>query len=353
LIETPRPRRRYAGVPFAMDDHGITLEQAVAALCRPETYAEAPPRVEVIETHMSFVFLTPSHAYKLKKPVRYDFLDFSTPALRKHDCEEELRLNQRLAAGVYLALVALFRSPEGRLRLGADGDALEWLVQMRRLPQHLMLDEKIRRGTLSERDLEALAARLARFYRSCAPEPMTAAEYGARIRNEIEIDHAALRAHAAALDGSAIDTLHGTQTAFLERHFALLERRVGEGRIIEGHGDLRPEHVCLLDDPVVFDCLEFNRALRIVDAADELAFLAMECERLGAAHAGTRLLKGYAARTGDAAPARLVDFYKSRRASLRARLSILHIGELDRAASARWVAQTGQYLRIALDYAGR
>ena len=336
-----------------MDERRITLEQAVAALCRPETYAEAPPRVEVIETHMSFVFLTPQHAYKLKKPVRYDFLDFSTAALRKHYCEEELRLNQRLAKGVYLAVVSLFRSPEGRLRVGADGDALEWLVQMRRLPQHLMLDEKIHRGTLGERELEALAGRLARFYRDCAPEPLAAADYGARIHNEIEIDHTSLRAHAAELDETGIDALHRIQTGFLGRHCGILEQRISEGRIVEGHGDLRPEHVCLLEDPVVFDCLEFNRKLRIVDAVDELAFLAMECERLGAAHAGTSLLAGYAVRTGDAAPTLLIDFYKSRRASLRARLSILHTRELDRTASARWVAQAAQYLRIALEYAQR
>ena len=336
-----------------MTHEGITFEQKVAALCRPETYAETPSRVEVVETHMSFVFLTPQHAYKLKKPVRYDFLDFSTPALRKLNCEEELRLNKRLASGVYLAVVSLFRISGGPLRLGDDGRAVEWLVQMRRLPQHLMLDEKVRRGTLGERDLEALAERLARFYRACAPEPLTAAEYSERLRAEIDADLAALRAHATEIDPAAIYDLHAIQRSFLAHHSPLFEQRIREGRIVEGHGDLRPEHVCLLEAPVVFDCLEFNRKLRIVDAVDELAFLAMECERLGAAYAGTQLIAGYAARTGDAAAPRLIDFYKSRRASLRSRLSIMHIRELDRAASARWVTQARQYLRIALEYARR
>lgn len=131
----------------------IELAQKVAALCRRETYSDAPTRIEVVETHMSFVFLTTDYAYKLKKPVRYDFLDFSTRELRRRSCEEELRLNQRLAPGVYLGLVSLHLGPNGRMRLGGDGEIVEWLVQMRRLPQDRMLDERIRRGTLGDHEI--------------------------------------------------------------------------------------------------------------------------------------------------------------------------------------------------------
>lgn len=331
----------------------IDVARKVAALCRPDTYPDAPLRIEVIETHMSFVFLTPGHAYKMKKPVSYAFLDFSTLALRRRYCEEELRLNRRLAQGVYLDVIALRLAPDDRLRLGGDGVAVEWLVKMVRLPRECMLDERIRQGRLAEQELVALAARLARFYRTCEPEPLSADDYRSRLRTEIETDRAALGAHADVLDPHAIAATVPALLEFLERSRALFDRRIDERRIVEGHGDLRPEHVCLLDEPVVFDSLEFNRSLRIVDPADELAFLALECERLGAAQVGPILFQGYSVRTGDTPPAALIDFYKARRASLRARLCVLHLPEVDGLRGARWIAAARDYLMTALAYLRR
>lgn len=327
------------------------LARKVAALCRPETYADAPARIEVIETHMSFVFLTPLYAYKMKKPVRYDFLDFSTAALRAYYCAEELRLNRRLAPGVYIAVVPLGRGPNGGLRLGSGDDVVERLVQMRRLPRDRMLDECIRRGALDQRALEALAVRLACFYQNAPAEAISPAQYRALLLDDIETDRAALQGHAARLDEQAIAQVHATQTAYLDR--ASIDARVADHRIVEGHGDLRPEHVCLLDEPVVFDCIEFNRRFRIVDPLGELAFLAMECERLGAANVGSALVSTYVARSGDCGAATLLDFYKLRAASLRARLCILHTRELDRMDWGRWVARAGQYLAAARAYALR
>lgn len=334
-----------------MGAHEIALEQKVAALCRPETYPELPARVEVIETHMSFVFLTPGHAYKLKKPVRYDFLDFSTLELRKRDCDQEVRLNQRLATGIYLGVLPLVRISDNRLRLGRQGEVVEWVVRMQRLPHERMLDECIRQGTLRAAELDRLAERLAHFYRSCAPEPITPEVYRARFATDIQLDRTAFAPHARSLDQRADSACLDRQLAFLERWRPALDDRVRAGRIVEGHGDLRPEHVCLLEPPVVFDCLEFNRGLRVVDPLDELAYLAMECEFLGAASAGARVLDGYVERSADAAPAVLVAFYKARRASLRARLCIAHTGELPDGDGDRWIARANRYLMIARAYA--
>jgi aminoglycoside phosphotransferase family enzyme len=336
-----------------MRDDRIALTEKVAALCRPETYPEAPTRIEMIETHMSYVFLTPRHAYKFKKPVSYAFLDFSTLQLRQRDCEEELRLNQRLAPGVYLGVVPLARDANGRLRIGADGVPAEWLVQMQRLPRERMLDERIRQGTLEERELVALASRLACFYRSCARAPVTAVEYRSRIGMEIETDRAALAARAQELGNQEITATITTLLEFVDKRHALLDERVAAGRIVEGHGDLRPEHVCLLEEPVVFDSLEFNRDLRLVDPADELALLALECERLGAAQVGTILFECYSAHAADTPPPALIDFYKARRASLRARLAILHLDEIRGPLGARWVALCRRYLALAQGYARR
>jgi aminoglycoside phosphotransferase family enzyme len=336
-----------------MRENSIALAHKVAALCRPETYPEAPARIEVIETHMSFVFLTPQHAYKVKKPVRYEFLDFSTLELRRHDCAEELRLNQRLAPGIYQALVALARGPNGQLRLGDAGTIVEWLVQMKRLPREHMLDERIRHDAITEHELQALAARLARFYRDSVPEPLTSQDYQFRLAKEIDTDRRALESAAGELSQGEVAETAAALTTFIKRRRALFDQRIDQGRIVEGHGDLRPEHVCLLDEPVVFDCLEFNRALRVVDPADELAYLALECERLGAGNVGSILIEGYRQRSGDSPPAPLIDFYKARRASLRARLSILHTREVDGTLRARWLAKARKYLAMASTYAIR
>jgi aminoglycoside phosphotransferase family enzyme len=326
------------------------LAQKVAALCCPETYPEPPPRVEVVETHMSFVFLTPTHAYKLKKPVRYDFLDFSTLELRGRNCHEELRLNRRLAPGVYLGVVPLTTTASGRLRLGATGEVVEWVVQMRRLPREHMLDERIRRSNVAEHEIDTLGETLAAFYRRAPAEPITIERLSDNLRREIERDHEVLAAHAET-DAGAADALRSSHHHFLVQDRPLLQERIARRRIVEGHGDLRPEHVCLLPAPVVFDCIEFNRGLRIVDPVGELAFLAMECERLGASWIGPYLLQRYAAATGDIVLQPLTDFYKSRSASLRARLCLLHTRELEQSAWSRWTTAAADYLAIARRYA--
>lgn len=318
----------------------------------PETYAETPTRIEVIETHMSFVFLTARHAYKLKKPVRYEFLDFSTRALRKFYCEEELRLNRRLAENVYLDVVPLSRTPGGRLRVGVEGAAaLEWLVQMRRLPQEHMLDERIRHGTLQERQIVALATRLAHFYRTRPSEDIAPSAQLASLQAEIDKSANVLLEHAGAPNSNSVRALHATQTALLQANADALRERVAAGRIVEGHGDLRPEHVCLLDEPVVFDCLEFNRGLRIVDPWDELGFLAMKCTRLRAPQAARILLEHYGRLTRDVAPPALVALYQSIRAALRARLCLLHTREPERADAAQWLERSNVYLGMATCHA--
>lgn len=335
-----------------MHAEDIALDEVVAALCRPETYAETPARIEVIETHMSFVFLTAGHAYKLKKPVRYEFLDFSTRALRKFYCDEELRLNRRLAQDVYLDVVSLSRTPGGRLRVGANGTAVEWLVQMRRLPQEHMLDERIRHGTLHEHHVVALATRLARFYRGLPCESIASSAQSASLQAEIDKSAAVLLEHADALNSRSVRALRASQTAQLKANAGALRERVEAGRIVEGHGDLRPEHVCLLDEPVVFDCLEFNRSLRIVDPWDELGFLAMECTRLGAPRAARSLLDHYGRLTQDIAPPALVALYQSIRASLRARLCLLHTREPERTDAPKWLERANVYMAMAAYHAG-
>lgn len=325
----------------------VSLESKLAFLRQPDSYPEPCARVETVETHMSWVFLTNRHAYKLKKPVRYGLLDFSTLDARRFYCEEEVRLNRRLAPDVYLATVALVVDAQGHLALAPQGAAVDWLVKMRRLPACRMLDAMIQAGAADERQMRRVAALLAAFYRDCAPAAMAPDEYRRRFAREIAHNRAALSNPGYRLPAACIEPACSMQTAWLAQAAALLDARVAQGRIVEGHGDLRAEHVCLEERPVIIDCLEFSRGLRLADAADELAFLALECERLGAGALGDALLRSYGELSGDLPPAGLMHFYRSVRACTRARIAISHLDEDQFRHSAKWRKRALEYLALA------
>ncbi|HEX8011040.1 MAG TPA: hypothetical protein VF814_08910 [Casimicrobiaceae bacterium] len=332
-------------------DPGLGVK--VAFLSRPQSYAEPTAQVEAIETHMSWVFLTDRHAWKLKKPGRSRYLDFSTTAARRGDCGEELRLNGRLSDDVYLDVVPLSLDAGDRLELGMDGRVVDWLVKMRRLPAARMLDRLIRAGSATTADVRRVVTRLARFYREAAPVALTAAAYRNQFADGIAENRRELSRPAYALPASLIDTVGARQQAFLDRRSELLDARVHAARIVEAHGDLRPEHICLEAEPQIIDCLEFSRELRTLDPADELAFLALECERLGASPFAAAIFEEYTEQTGDAPDAALLAFYRSYRACVRAKIAIWHLNDLAPREPSRWVAYAQDYLELAAAHCER
>ncbi len=324
-----------------------SIESKVAFLRQPMSFPEATYRVEAIETHMSWIFLTDGYAYKLKKPVRNAFLDFYSIDARRYYCEEEIRLNRRLAADVYLGMVALSLDALGHMQLGEDGTIIDWLVKMRRLPVGRMLDYAIVHGSADAQDINRIAARLAAFYRSATPIAIDCNSYRERFQFEIECNQQELARPAYCLPVKQVQTLCAAQRAVLYTHQDLLDARAQAGRVVEGHGDLRPEHICLESPVVVIDCLEFSASLRIIDPADELGFLALECERLGAPEFGALLLQSYGEASGDWPNPVLLHFYQSFRASLRARIAIKHLDEEKFRYSYEWRRRAQIYLRLA------
>lgn len=313
-------------------------------------HGEDPARVQLIETHMSWVVIAGERVLKMKKPVRYPFLDFSTPEARERNCREELRLNRRLAPQVYLGLLAL-KWHEGRFalvpeeRLPAAGTTVDWLVLMRRLPAERMLDRVLAAGRLAASDVDAVLALLVDFYRRAQRTAMNPDAYVGRFRREQAVNRAQLlQPRFAGLDaGDVLDRID----AALDANAALLRERVLRGKVVDGHGDLRPEHVCLLDPPTIIDCLEFSAELRQVDPFDELAFLGLECAVSGAPWVGERLVAGAAAALDDAPPAALVPLYCANRAALRARLAVAHLLDPEPRTPARWLPLAGRYLAHA------
>ncbi|WOJ89722.1 hypothetical protein RZS28_18400 [Methylocapsa polymorpha] len=324
-----------------------SLEEKVEFLQSPEAYYPRPAEVAAEETHMSWVFLAGERVHKLKKPVRHSFLDFRSIEAREKDCREELRLNRRLAEDVYLGVAPLTRSDDGRLAIEGQGRTVDWLVVMRRLPRDRMLDSAILAGMVARQEIDAVAERLVRFYARALPADLAPAAYVANFIEEHAHNKAVLAAPQFALDGGRVERILDFVEDMLRNRSDVLKARVDSGRIVEGHGDLRPEHVCLDYPPVIIDCLEFNRRLRLVDPVDELTYLGLECSRLGADWIGPVLLGAYAEHSGDDPSPELVSFYRAYRACLRARLSLVHILEHDQRKPEKWLPLAKQYLELA------
>ncbi|MDH3671986.1 MAG: hypothetical protein OES46_12600 [Gammaproteobacteria bacterium] len=325
----------------------VAPETKVAILQQAKTYPDRPSRVDVVETHMSWVFLTARYAYKMKKPVRYDFLDFSTVEARKNNCAEEVRLNRRLAHDLYIGVVPLTVDADGNIALDGSGEAIDWLVKMRRLPADCMLDYLIMHHAIRQTDIRSAALLLANFYKESPVIEIDAVQYKAQFKRDIDYNLRGLIRPTYGLDVALVKDIHDAQLKLLRNEATLFDRRIAEKRIIEAHGDLRPGHICLEPRPVIFDCLEFNRQFRILDPADELSFLAMECEHLGVTFVGREFFRIYEQVTQDRPPGPLVHFYKAYRACLRARLAIWHTHELEKSHWPKWRDLANAYLRLA------
>jgi aminoglycoside phosphotransferase family enzyme len=299
------------------------------------------------ETHMSCVFLTDWYVWKLKKPARYEYLDFSTVEARKRDCEMEVELNRRLAPGVYLGVVPLVIGPDNKMHLGSEGRAIDWLVMMRRLPEHRMLDVAVAEQTLSREDVGKIGRLLAKFYQQAQRIPFSPAAYRSRLEAETAECARELRQPQYELLPELVESIRAGQCRVLKQHASLFDGRARQGKIVDAHGDLRPEHICAGPDPAVIDCLEFHADFRVLDPVSELAFLALECERLGAPWVGELVLDTYRSETGDSPHARIVAFYKKHHACVRAKIAVWHLKDPGVRDSAHWIAKAKDYLRRA------
>jgi len=324
--------------------------RVVRLLQRADTYSEKTGSVGLIETHISWIFLTDYFAYKLKKPVRFDFLDFSTAKLRREACENEVKLNRRLAPGVYLGVVPVVVTARGQLGLDHHGTPVDWVVKMRRLPAGQALDVLIREEQVSPVAIERLAKRLSDFYDNVPPVTMTVEGYRGNIERHVIANRDELAAGIHHLDLSEIRRVHSAQLRVLRLAPNMLDERVRNGRIIEGHGDLRPEHIYFTPSPLVIDCIEFSREFRTLDVVDELAFLDMECDFLGAEGLAAPIFERYFEQSGDSPPRQLIDFYRVYRACVRAKVSALRAEQLAGDARSRLLASASKYLDLAVRY---
>ena len=290
-------------------------------LSTPASYPHPVHRIQRRETHVSHVFLAGEYAYKLKKPVTFPFLDASTLALRLKYCRLELSLNRRLAPDIYLTVEPIVEV-DGRLQLGGRGQVIEWLVKMRRLPEQRMLDRLVAHRAVRQADMVRLAERLIPFFKQAA-RSRAINWYGqpAQVRELVLGNLRECQPFVGTLL-SEDDRQHfeAAYRQYLALQEPLLARRVREGRIIDGHGDLRCENICMTDPVHVFDCVEFQPAFRCGDLVNDLSFLAMDLEFRGRADLSNALIRAYQQGLHDPTMPTMLSFYQCHRSLVRGKV---------------------------------
>lgn len=321
-------------------------QDVIACLASPSTHDGA--RVERIDTHASIVFLAGRRAWKLKRAVRYDYLDFSTPERRRAMCEAELRLNRRAAPALYLGVVPVTREANGALALGGAGEPVDWVLEMTRFDQDGLFDRLAARGALDLALMPRLATAIASFHRGAAPRP----DHGGRDGLLWVIDGNASELAsqgAGVLDTTLCESVTAGARAALERHADLLEARRREGFVRQCHGDLHLRNlVCVDGQPTLFDAVEFNDEISCTDVLYDLAFLLMDLWRRHLPRHANAVWNAYVAETGELAGLPLLPLFLSCRAAIRAKTSVTAARMLDDPRQAADIdALAGEYLLLA------
>jgi aminoglycoside phosphotransferase family enzyme/predicted kinase len=305
-----------------------SVQAIVAAMREPSFYDDPPDAVAVRETHLSWVFLAGERAYKVKKPVVYPFVDYGTRARRRRYCHEEVRLNRRLAPSIYLGVRSIAQTDGGlRLSSAEDERAVEYAVEMRRFDERRTLAHAVEAGWVDESDIDALGRLLAAFH-AAAPDRRRGLTEVSHVKQMLDENFETLLSCAPVLGAERVWKAERFASSYLAARAHIVGLRGGFGRVRDGHGDLRAEHVVLGERGMeIVDCVEFDPALREVDVGADLAFLVMDLEHLGAPQLGDRLVRAYRSAGGDPGPDDFISFHAAVRAWVRTKIACLRAGD--------------------------
>jgi aminoglycoside phosphotransferase family enzyme/predicted kinase len=329
----------------------------VNALLVPDYYNHPVTQFELIETHISWVILTGPYAYKIKKPINLGFLDFSTLAQRRHYCQEELRLNRRLAPDIYLDVI-LIRGTADLPRLGGTGEVIDYAVKMRQFPQAAQLDRLLQHGELRTEYLDAIADVVARFHLDI-DIASDASQYGKpeQVWKPVAENFSQIRERETRKPAlTQLDSLYDWSLTTFERLKPVFIQRKRDGFVRECHGDLHLRNIAWFEDkPLIFDCIEFNPDLRWIDIISDLTFLFMDLIDRGQSALAYRLLNRYLTQTGDYAGLAVLPFYFVYRAMVRAKVDRIRLSQTDVSTIERAVDEDefAGYLHLANTFSSR
>jgi aminoglycoside phosphotransferase family enzyme len=298
------------------------------ALLDPKIYPDLPKKVEFIETHISLVVLTREYVYKVKKPVDFGFLDFTSLDKRKHFCEQEVKLNRRLSPNIYLGVVAITFDRDW-ITFNGKGQVEEYAVQMKRIPEELLLDKLLVKGQVDRKMMEALSEKLVRFYASAETnEHIKSFAKPERVKQDTDENFEQTEKYIDAVISKPIyeEILKRTNEFFRDRE-ALFHSRIVSDHIRDCHGDLRLEHIFWGKEIAIFDCIEFNDRFRYTDVAADIGFLAMDLDYHGREDLSEHLIRTYIEKSGDKELSLLLDFYKCYRAYVRGKVESFRLDD--------------------------
>lgn len=328
----------------------------VDSLKQPAAYPHGAGEIILRQTHISYVFLAGPYAYKIKKPVDFGFLNFTTLAKRKYYCEEELRLNRRLCPDIYLDVVPIKWTGRGYVVGGKFGEPVEFAVKMARMPEERMMNNLIAAGNLPPAMIARIVDVLVPFYQAAdaGPEISKAgspAAVGENFRENFRQTERFIG--GPALRKGQFATIRAYMEAFLNQADIFRQRRE-EGRIRDGHGDLHSANICLSDRVYIFDCIEFNPRLRYGDVAGDVAFLAMDLDFHGLTGLAAGFIDAFVRRSRDNSLRDVLDLYKCYRAYVRGKIGLFtaHAPEVDALTRAAALDRAGRYFKLAERYAG-
>lgn len=329
------------------------VRKLIKSLLEAKAYPEPTAGVRLIETHVSFIFVTDRFVYKVKKPVDYGFLDFTTLDRRRFYCDEEVRLNRRLCPDLYLGVVELRRTAQGASFAGGE-EVLDYAVKMKRLPEERMLVHLLERGEAGVADMTRIALVVADFHaRAERGERIDACGSTSVIRGNWEENFRQAAPFAGVtISASELAEIRIWAERFLEQNGERFRRRVAQGFIRECDGDLHCGNICLTDQVCIFDCIEFNERFRYIDTAADLSFLLMDLEYAGRPDLSEALLAAYQQATGDREMGELLPFYKAYRALVRGKVTsfLLNDPALPSAELAAKRETARRYFRLARGY---
>jgi aminoglycoside phosphotransferase family enzyme/predicted kinase len=322
--------------------------EIVRFLSRPESHRRDVDAIEVIATHASMVFLAGDRAFKLKRAVKYTYLDYSTPELRRRACEAEVALNRRTAPTLYLSATPILRKSDGRLSFDRPGEPADWVVVMRRFPQEAVFSHLAEHGALTCKLAFDLADRIAAFHAIADVEPNRGGVEG--IAAVIQINDENLRrSPPLGISSADIDRLRDASQAALEKHAVLLDRRRATGRVRRCHGDLHLNNICLIDgQPTLFDCIEFSNLISCIDALYDLAFLLMDLRHRRLVQQCALVLNRYLDLTNDDDGLPALPLFMSLRAAVRAHVTATAAAGLESNPRQQQLAEARSYFELAV-----
>lgn len=331
-----------------------TVPDFVKALMNPNIYPHAVDEVKLIQTHISYVLIAGDFVYKIKKPVNFGFLDFTSLEKRKYFCEEELRLNRRLCPSIYLETVPINHTAKG-YSLGGPRETIDYCVKMVHMPDAGMMGNVIAAGKLTKQHIDAIVDILEPFYATAqggteVNSNGTAEAVGINvIENFTQTEQ---YVGCLALSREEFDAINSYSKRFLAKTH-IFEKRIAQNRIKDCHGDLHSANICLADSVYIYDCIEFNTRFRFCDIASDLAFLAMDLDYHNLTDLSSYLISRYKEDSGDTELDEVLNFYKCYRASVRGKIGLLtaHEPEVDEKTRATSMAQATKYYLLAQKYA--